>query len=110
MAVVWAARSPMTVTQVWRRVVYPHPLIRESVASALLRLHRRGLVARTRPDARSFVYEPTQPLAEHLGAVIAGLLAISPDRPVTLRAALGPRPQPPDEAITAGPAGEHPAG
>ena len=88
MAVVWAARSPVTASDVLERMEYSNRLSRSSVACALLALSRKGLASRARRDGRSWLYEPARPLAEHLGTVIADLLAASPDRRVTLRAAL----------------------
>jgi predicted transcriptional regulator len=96
MTVAWQASDQwLTVSAIRDRIDYPRDVAHTTVGTVATILHRKGLLARRKGQARAALYRAARPLDEHIGQLIAALLATSPDPHAALRHALPP-PSPAD--------------
>jgi predicted transcriptional regulator len=89
MAVAWPGGRPwLTARAITGRIDYPQPPSLNSVTTVVAILHRKGLLLRRRRSTGRWEYRAARSLDEHIGDLIAGLLAAAPDPTAALACAL----------------------
>jgi predicted transcriptional regulator len=102
MAVAWQPGSRgLTIPAIHQRIDY-RPVSYSSVAAVVANLCRKGLLTRRDGPSRARQYQPTRPLDEHAGDLIAALLDAAADPSAALACALR-HPVPAAGHPTAGP-------
>ena len=108
MQAAWKADNWLTIRDIRERMNYA-PVAYTTVARVTEILHQKGLLVRHlderpgKPGPSAWWYRPAQPMSEHIGELVARLLAYSPDPEATLGYALAKRVDCPGKSISTAP-------
>lgn len=83
MSRLWDADRPLAVRDVLDDLATERPLAYTTVMTVMDRLWKKGLLTREE-QGRAYLYAPVRSRAEHTAALMAEVLADSPDRTATL--------------------------